>query len=164
VVQSDHGGITHEIVRRSPGVRLIIVDGDRILMTKEFRKEHGVVDYRLPGGKVFDTLAEYMQKGRIENIMAYTEEAAKNECRQETGLLATSLRHFATSKSGATVEWDLYYFIVDQFEQNPNGQELEHGEDITVEWKTRDEVKTLCLDGSIKEDRTVGVLLKYLLA
>ena len=51
--------LLREIARRSPGVRLIICDGDKILITKEFRREVNVEDYRLPGGKVFDTLKEY---------------------------------------------------------------------------------------------------------
>jgi len=60
------------------------------------------------------------------------------------------------------VERDLYYFIVDQFTANEQGQELEADEDITIERKTREEVKKLCLSGAIKEDRTVGVLLRLL--
>ncbi|MEI6117757.1 MAG: hypothetical protein WCP92_00380 [bacterium] len=56
-----------EIAKRSPGVRLIICDGDKILITNEFRKEVNTDDYRLPGGKVFDTLKEYNEhKNDIE--------------------------------------------------------------------------------------------------
>jgi methylthioribose-1-phosphate isomerase len=61
------------------------------------------------------------------------------------------------------VEWDLYYFLVNTFEENEQGQELEDGEDITVERRSREEVKTLCIQGDIREERTVGVLLKFLL-
>lgn len=46
-----------EKVRRSPGVRLIMKDGQgNILLTREFRRELSKFDYRLPGGKVFDSL------------------------------------------------------------------------------------------------------------
>ena len=40
--------LTWEIARRSPGVRLIICDQDKILLTKEFRREYDGFDYRLP--------------------------------------------------------------------------------------------------------------------
>jgi 8-oxo-dGTP pyrophosphatase MutT (NUDIX family) len=93
----------------------------------------------------------------------YAQQSAKREAKEETGLLPTSLRHLTTSKAGATVEWDLYYFIVENFTENQDGQELEEGEDITIERKTRDEVKELCLRGEIREERSVGVLLKFLL-
>lgn len=49
-----------EFARRSPGTRLIILnDKHEILITKEYRSELEKFDYRLPGGKVFDTLVEY---------------------------------------------------------------------------------------------------------
>ncbi len=42
-----------ETAVRSPGVRLIIVKDNQMLITKEFRGELDDYDYRLPGGKVF---------------------------------------------------------------------------------------------------------------
>jgi hypothetical protein len=41
---------------------MIITDGSRILITKEWRNEQNGFDYRLPGGKVFDSLREYEEK------------------------------------------------------------------------------------------------------
>ena len=52
--------IMFEKVRRSPGVRLLIINQNKILITKEYREEHGNFDYRLPGGKVFDSLQKYL--------------------------------------------------------------------------------------------------------
>jgi hypothetical protein len=54
-------GRIFEVARRTPGVRLIIPDyaTEKILLTKEFRRELNDFDYRLPGGKVFDTLDEF---------------------------------------------------------------------------------------------------------
>ena len=43
-----------EFARRSPGTRLIIPKGDKILISKEHRHEVGGYDYRLPGGKFYD--------------------------------------------------------------------------------------------------------------
>lgn len=99
---------------------MIITDGERILLTKEFRHEQGDFDYRLPGGKVFDTLVEYNKKLQDnEDLLSHAEAAARKECREETGLTALSLSYLSTSKAGATIEWDLYYFIVDVFENSP---------------------------------------------
>jgi 8-oxo-dGTP pyrophosphatase MutT (NUDIX family) len=158
------GGKSFEIARRSPWVRLLITKEDSILLTKERRQEHNAYDYRLPWGKVFDTLAEFNEKvAQNKDLFTYAEKAAKKECKEETWLLPTSLTHFATSRAWATVEWDLYYFLVNAFEESEHGQELEDGEDISIERKTREEVKQLCLNGEIREERTVGVLLKFLL-
>jgi 8-oxo-dGTP pyrophosphatase MutT (NUDIX family) len=63
-------------------VRLIITDGDKILLTKEFRRELNQEDYRLPGGKVFDTLKEY--NAYRQNIEPSCLVAAKRECEEET--------------------------------------------------------------------------------
>jgi ADP-ribose pyrophosphatase len=164
IIEKNIDGRTFEIARRSPGVRLIIREGNKILLTREYRHEHNTYDYRLPGGKVFDTLEEFNEKiQNNENINTYAEAAAKNECKQETGLRVKSIQPLTISKAWATVEWDLHYFLINDFAKNEKGQELEEGENIITEWKTLEEAKNLCLDGSVKEDRSVGILLKYLL-
>lgn len=152
-----------EVARRSPGTRLIILKDQKILITKEFRAEINRFDYRLPGGKVFDTLDEY-ESHLLEDMVPHALEAAKRECRQEVGLIIKNIKHFATAQAGATVVWDLLYFIVDDFEENKSGQELDgEGESITSQWKTYDEVKELCKLGLISEDRSVGILFRFFL-
>jgi len=164
IVQKDVWWKVFEIARRAPGIRLLVIDGDKILLTKEWRHEHWTYDYRLPGGKVFDTLEEFNRcLFEWKDMLSFVEAAAKEECEQEAWILAHDLRLLSVSKAGATVEWDLYYFVVEKFNRSPEGQSLEDGEDISVEWKTKEEVKQLCLDGLIMEDRTVGILLKFLL-
>ncbi len=155
--------IEYEYARRSPGVRLIIAKNEKILLTKEFRHEQGGWDWRLPGGKVFDTLKEYNEAmGKSKNILKYAEAAAKKECLEETGLKAKRIKHFYTSVAGSTVIWDLFYFVIEDFEE-AGSQNLESGEVISTEWKTFDQVKKMCFSKSIKEDRTIGVLLSFLL-
>jgi len=154
--------IIFEIVRRSPGTRLIIVKDNQMLIAKEFRTELNDYDYRLPGGKVFNTLDEY-EEALDQNILPFAIEAAKRECKEEAGLIAKNIKHFSTTKSGATVMWDLIYFIVDEFEESENGQELGTGEVIDIEWLSFKEIKKLCKKGLIKEDRTLGVLFKFFL-
>ncbi len=50
---------TFETARRAPGVRLIFERDGKILLSREYRREIASYDYRLPGGKVFDTLTEF---------------------------------------------------------------------------------------------------------
>ena len=156
--------VDFEIVRRSPGVRLLVVRDGNILLVKEFRAEHEGFDYRLPGGKVFDSLKDYKKTlDGGKDILKYAVEAARKECLEETGISVKMIEHVHTARCGASVSWDMYYFLVDDFDEKEDGQNLEDGEVIYPEWKTFDEAKQLCLKGDVKEDRTVGVLLRFLL-
>lgn len=154
---------TFEIARRAPGTRLIIMSPEgRILITKEYRNETKNYDYRLPGGKVFDSLVEYnefLKSGKL--ILPEAEVAARKEASEECGIDVESLECFAVSKCGATIEWDLYYFIVDRYKMHAT-QRLEAGEDIEVNWLSYNEVRDLCLSGRMQEDRSVAVLLRWL--
>jgi len=155
--------VVFEIARRPPGTRLIIIKNKKMLLSKEFRVELNDYDYRLPGGKVFNTLEEYKNALSNKDILPFAIKAAKKECSEEVGIIANDLRHFQTAKAGANVEWDLFYFIVDNFKKSKK-QKLETGEVIYPKWKNFKEVKEMCLNNKIKEDRTVGVLLKFLLS
>ena len=133
-------------------------------MIKEYRKEQNGFDYRLPGGKVFDTLNEYKKALETKvDLLQCAIGAAKKELKEETGISAKSIKLLKISKAGATVDWDLYYFIANEFEEKSEEQNLELGEEITAEWKTSDEIKQLCKEGKINEDRTVGILLNLFL-
>ena len=57
--------------------------------------------------------------------------------------------------------WDLYYFLITDFKQEK--QHLEDGEIIDFDFYTFEEVKTLILNNKMSEDRSVGVLLKFIL-
>ena len=108
-----------EFARRSPGVRLIIPTEGGILMTKEFRYELGDYDYRLPGGKVFDTLTEYttfLESGA--DIAVAAQNAAIKEAKEEAGIDVKDISYTHTSVCGATVVWDLFYFVVITFEKS----------------------------------------------
>jgi len=152
---------TFEFARRSPGTRLIILDGDKVLLTKEYRHEVGGYDYRLPGGKVYDTLDEYNSalQGGVD-IADAAKAAAAKEAREEVGIEPKDISFYHKSVCGATVVWDLFYFVVKEFEKT--GQDLEEGEDITIEAVSIDEAKAMCLDGRMGEERSALVLLRYL--
>lgn len=151
-----------EFARRSPGTRLIICSEGKILLTKEYRTETGNWDYRLPGGKVFDTLEEYNRfLATGQDMLPQATAAAKKEAREEVGIEVQEIEYLWTSIAGATVVWDLLYFEVSNFTKLPN-QSLEAGEQIYSLWFTLEEAKQIALLGEMQEDRSAAVLLRYL--
>jgi 8-oxo-dGTP pyrophosphatase MutT (NUDIX family) len=158
-------GRVFERYRRPPGTRLVIVSPDKkILVTKEHRHEADGVDLRLPGGKVRDTLQSYQEllaSGR--DMVEAAAEAAAQEALQETGFIIRHPQLITRANAGATVEWDLYYFSVEDYEQSPGSQELEHGEDIEVTWMTPAELREAIGKGQMQEWRSAGVLLGLVL-
>jgi len=152
---------TFEKARRAPGTRLIIPTEKGILLTKEFRHELNGYDYRLPGGKVFDELSEYNEfLASGGDILVPSTAKAKAEAKEEAGLDVEELHHYHTSYCGATVQWDLYYFILETYAQS--GQELEEGEDIELNEVAYEEAKAMCLDGRVSEERSALVLLRFI--
>lgn len=153
-----------EVARRAPGTRLIIIKDEQILLTKEYREEIKDFDYRLPGGKVFDRLDDYLRHEK-EDLLPYAMEGAIKECKEEAGLIVDqgNLTLLSISHAGATITWDLYYFLVHDFEISQSGQELELGEHIEVCWFPLKDLMPLCKEGKMREDRSVGVLFTYLL-
>ena len=149
--------------RRAPGVRLIIETPDgEFLISKE--EKHGIgLDYRLPGGKVFDSLVlynEFLSKKSSEELAEEVKNAAVKEAMEETGIRPLDMELFYVSRMGGSFEWDLYYFVVKKYEEV--GQNLEEHEKIEVIKISRDKLKKLALSGEMKEDRSVAVILKYL--
>ncbi len=155
--------IYFEKARRAPGTRTIIVRGNSVLLTREYRSEIDAYDYRLPGGKVYDTLAEF-QNASIDKgaILKAAMSGAIKECLEETGLVVKDLELLKVSHAGATIEWDLYYFLAKNATEHHTGQSLEDGEFIEPKWFTFVEAKKLCMEGNIREDRTLGVLMVFL--
>lgn len=162
-VQPD--GRVFERFRRSPGVRLIIVSPEgKLLATREFRQETGSYDLRLPGGKVCDTLEEYKALlASSEDLIEAAKRAAIKEAREETGLEIRNPEFVVKAVAGATVEWDLYYFLGREYRKLEGGQQLEHGEDIETFWMGPTEVGEAITAGQMHEWRTAGVLLGKIL-
>lgn len=160
-----------EFAERAPGVRILVTDGERILLTKEWRSETQNWDHRLPGGKVFDTLEKFLvekDKGD-EHLQAWALAAARKELSEETSLQmpAESFKNIGRSVAGATVVWDLHYYLVETAKQEGTtlpGITTGEGEQTHPEWFTHEQVKALCIEGHIQEDRTVAALLRYLLS
>lgn len=161
-------GRIFEIYHRPPGVRVIVVDEmNNILMTREHRHEQDKVDLRFPGGKVFNAMQEmhnYLDAGgkMIDAIIA----AGEGETRQEAGVKVeiSADEVIEVAVDGATVDWDLHYILVRNYEEHPDGQELEAGEEgIESVWMTIEEIVWAAQHGEMSEMRSVGVLFSKVL-
>lgn len=160
-------GVKFEAAVRAPGVRLIIEtekDGMKaLLMTKEIRREAGGYDFRLPGGKVFDSLEE-LDKHREsgQDITPFAEIAAKKEGKEEAGISGGDYTPLEISKAGASVEWDLHYFKITNAEIGE--QELEEHErgDIETVVLSAKEIFEKLSKREIKEGRSADMLWSWL--
>lgn len=161
---------TFEYVERSPGVRTLITDGHSILITKEWRDEFKKWDFRLPGGKVFESIKDYesfkKQNSDRDSLIQEAKKAAKKETLEEVGMNVStdrfSLSHI--SNCGALVNWDLYYFSI-TVEENIFKQSqvvTSESEMILNTWLSFSEIEELCLSGQVSEDRTSNFLLRYI--
>lgn len=160
-------GIMFEAAVRSPGVRLLIEtqkgNTKALLMTKEIRHEVGGIDYRLPGGKVFDNFEEFdVYRNSKKDIFLAAEAAAKKEGREEAGIFGGKYIALEVSKAGATIEWDLYYFKVTGAKiGEPKLEESEKG-DIETIVLSAEEIFDKLLNKQIKEGRSAAILWMWL--
>ncbi|MCF7831416.1 MAG: hypothetical protein K9M36_00835 [Candidatus Pacebacteria bacterium] len=160
-------GVTFEAAVRAPGVRLIIEtekDGRKaLLMTREIRREANGFDFRLPGGKVFDSLGELDQHRESGNsIEPLAEIAAKKEGKEEAGISGGEFIPMEVSKAGASVEWDLHYYLVKNADIGE--QELEEYEqgDIETVILSAEEIFEKLSQREIKEGRSADILWSWL--
>ncbi|MFD3442744.1 NUDIX hydrolase [Streptomyces sp. NPDC058685] len=152
-------GRVFERFRRPPGVRMVIIADGRMLLTEEYRDETGGVDLRLPGGKVFDDYESFASARAAGSMTKAAEEAVLRESQEEVGLLVDSPELITVAQAGATVEWDLYYYLVEHFTEAADGAQPEAGEQIAPVWLTPQEVLNAIQRGRMSEWRSVGVLL-----
>lgn len=159
-------GRVFEVARRAPGVRVIIADkkSKKLLLQREFRRELNGYDFRLPGGKVFDTLEEFDAfRKEGDDIVGAAAEKAKAEAREEAGVAVDEVKLFKKSTLGATVEWDLFVFEATKWHMHEAGQALEDGERIDVpSWFGYAEVEHMIMRGDLHEDRIALILLQWL--
>lgn len=159
--------IKRQMVRRPPGIRATIVDSQasKILLSREFRYELNAWDYRLPGGKVFDSLSEYKESLQRGDVLEHVERTVAKEVLEEVGICVFDPKLYKVSHDGAGCIWDLYYYVITEYEMNEDGPFLEDDEVVDgFVWKDYDEVIDMCCRQEIHEDRTVGVLLSYILS
>ena len=165
---AEHSVREFECAERSPGVRVLVSDGTHLLLTKEWRVELNEWDYRLPGGKAFESLEDYLSFANLSSVELHKGiiQAAQRELKEETGveLAESAFEVLHISHCGATVIWDLYYLKA-ELSMRPTEKawiRSSEGETMFPQWIERSQVKEFCLSGKIMEDRTVAVLLRYL--
>ncbi len=164
------GGKVFEKAVRAPGSRVIIIDSERILLSKEKRHElGGRIDYRLPGGKVFDTAVEYesfLISGA--DIIEASRDSIAKEALEETGIILEKglLEYLGKDVLGATCEWDLHYWVSRNFEfhkKGPKHHESEADEIQACEWVDFDRLRKIVLDRQqFSESRSAAMILSYL--
>jgi ADP-ribose pyrophosphatase YjhB (NUDIX family) len=158
-------GRVFEVARRAPGVRILIADkpNKRLLLSREFRKELNAWDFRLPGGKVFDTLDEFeTHRQSSDDILEAAKRKAVAESKEEVGIIAAGMDLITVSTLGATVEWDLYVFEALDWQETTE-QELEPGEEVEAgNWFSYEEAQRMILEGKMQEHRIALVLLQWL--
>lgn len=168
IIKGDKKVIKRQMVRRPPGIRALIINKTnkkKILLSKEFRYELDKWDYRLPGGKVFDSLESYKKSISGGDVQEHVDATVKKEVLEEIGLVVKSQKLIKVSHAGAGVIWDLFYYEVDDYEVSSTGAKLEENEFVDgYVFKTFDEIIKMCENHEINEERTVGVLLSYILA
>ena len=109
--------IKMNMVRRPPGIRAIIVNkkDKKILLSKEYRYELRKWDYRLPGGKVFDSLEEYKKALENDTVYKQVEKTVSKEVQEEVGIKVKNQSLIKVSLAGAGVVWDLFYYEITDF-------------------------------------------------
>jgi ADP-ribose pyrophosphatase YjhB (NUDIX family) len=158
-------GEVWEIARRTSGVRMIIKNPDGTFkLSNEFRHEHQAHGYRLPGGKMFDDLEEYLEfreTATKEDLLERAKQDALREAKEELGIEeVSSIKFIEKSVVGSTVEWDLYVFEISDFKV---GEQKTHGmEQIEPVDLTKNQILESIDSGEFSEDRIVPVLLRYL--
>lgn len=147
---------------RSPGTRIVALKDNKIYLQKEARIETGDFDWRLPGGKVVDTFAEfkkYLTMAIPEDIIL---RAALKELQEEAGLIGEASM-FAKKVCGATVEWDLYYVMVTNVQAVKLDHAHQEGEEVSEsKWCTFAEIEKMCETGAIGEGRSVAALVEFM--
>lgn len=165
IIENQEKHVKRNMVRRPPGIRALIVNkNNEILLSKEFRYELNAWDYRLPGGKVFDSLNDYKISLENDTVMENVFKTVPKEVLKEVGLIVNNPKLLKISLDGAGVIWDLYYFEIKDYKKSENGPQLEDDEIINgYKWYSFNEIINMCQNNKIQEDRTVGVLLTYIL-
>lgn len=160
-------GVQFESAIRAPGVRILIEtekDGMKaLLMTKEKRHEINGYDFRLPGGKVFDSLDEFTtHRDSGADILPVAIIAAKKEAKEEAGISEGECELIEMSKAGASVEWDLFYFKITGM--NIGEQELEASEEGNIETVllSAEEIFEKLTRREIKEGRSADIVWSWL--
>lgn len=158
--------LDYELIKRPPGLRAIIVKDHSVLLNREFRYEKNDWDYRLPGGKVFDSLEEYKHSLKNNTLTLNIQKKLLEELSEEADILPENYLFFYKSICGFTVEWDLYYYVVDRFKELSSSRNncIRKNEFEFIEhcWIDYNEAFNFCIQNKISEERSSNALIRFL--
>jgi len=133
-------------IDKPPFAVVIPFDGTHVTMIRQFRYPNQRWSWEFPSGAV---------EGKPELT---AEEIARQELREETGLLAgrmTALGKLAVAPGFSNQEFTI--FLAEELEQS--AVELEEEEaDLTLRTFTREQVRQMCLSGEITDSTTVTAM------
>lgn len=137
---------TREVVGHPGAVAIVpVTDDDKVILVRQYRYPVGKIMLEIPAGK--------LDKGEKP------EACALRELEEETGFVANSLEKLTSyyTAPGFTDEI-LHVFLARDLEQKE--QNLDADEFIGVEYYSRDELKVLLADDTVKDAKTlIGLLL-----
>lgn len=168
VSHTDEKGEVVKYTLRTPGIRLIIpTDNNAFILNYEYRAGLQKWDYRLPGGKVYDSLDNfiYVQEESVYNALDILEDAKKAavlEAKQEVGIVThvEDLELLEITEVGDSTKHDVYYFLVKKYVLDD--QELEPDEQIERVVLTKEEIMEKIYTKEFSEDRSVAPLLRFI--
>ncbi len=146
--QQRSDGRVFELAKRTAGVRVLLTKDGKILLNREKRHELGLQsDLRLPGGKVYDDISEWIADYKdADKIESRAYKAAAQEMHEECGILIKpkDLMLIKKDVNGGKGEWDLYYFYCEVFTVDPDGPSHDQHEASEIEgWQWFDKKAAL---------------------
>ena len=135
-----------EVVSHGGGAAILVVEGDKILLERQFRYPYGEVIWEIPAGK----------RDAGEDFLS----TAKRELEEETGLVSDNLiKLFDIYPSPGYTDEIIAIFFTDKFTKG--SRHLDEGEDLTCEWVDSEKVFSMIDNGEIKDSKTLVALLWF---
>ncbi len=136
-----------EVVHHSGGAAVLLVNGSKVLLERQFRFPYNKTIWEIPAGK--------LNKGEDPK------DAAVRELEEETGYRAEKLEHLIDiyPSPGYTDEI-IYIYLADC--ANMVGRHLDEDEFINAQFVELGEVERMIECGEINDAKTVAAVYKYL--
>lgn len=138
-----------EIVEHPGGAGVLYVEGDRVLLVKQYRYAYGEVLYEIPAGK--------LEKGEDPAV------AAARELEEEAGVFADGLEllYVMYPTPGYTNE---KIYLYRALRGTAKEARPDDGEFVSAEFVPLDEAKRMLVEGKITDGKTIVALQSYFLS